>query len=543
MSEPRLVETAPHEFQANLLFADHGLTPYFACDRRTEQGDDSPSAEFVFRDERWSVTLYAQGSGLTHPGASLPSGTEFPLDEMREFRLKIRSEEDPVGERNANIHLAPRWPGMRSKNVGRNPSVPEEVGEAVNLRVQGSNIEFDKYQSLVQQAAEALDIRPESFHACHEYSTVLEAERYVRLNRDISGAVYARDGPITQLGHLLGNDRQGQRRLVQNDDDRHGRNLPGYYHTVTLGSERIQKAFSSHRLPKQIKHYYAREAHALDSTDPLAHPKLGALYKRKHWDGKVGASAEDFGELNRELEEAIFGVLAEAGIPLTPGLKTYVEDPYFRVKVSERNRTVPELELERVRERQEAIVTEFIADGLPPTGWDIIEELVSDGGILSPQQIADRTNRHPESVRRVLRRISGLVERGYGEVALRSHYVAEFVLDAVRAARERSNGDCENEGTERQARESPSAFIAWAAKYSIEIRDGDSDDRMTLDLQSVDDWRKRLREGYQIWLDAGLPAERFRTAKGLITKEKKGLGSRSSGKKETLFVQVWRYLS
>ena len=543
MSEPRLVETAPHEFQGHLLFADHGLAPYFACDRRTEQGDESPDAEFVFRDERWTVTLSVRESGLAHPGPTLPSGTEFPLDDTREFQLYIQSKDDPVGERKVHVHLAPRWPGMRAKKVGRALSVPEEVGEAVNLHVQGANIEFDRYRPLIERAAGALAIRPESFRACHEYSTILEAERYVRLNKDVSGPIHARDGPITQLGHLFENDRQGQRRLVQNDDDCHGRNLPGFYHAVTLGSERIQKAFSSHRLPKQIKHYYAREAHALDSTDPLAHPKLGALYKHKHWDGKVGASAEDLGELNRELEEAIFGVLAEAGIPLTTGLNTYVEDPYFRGETSERNRTVPELEFERVRARQEAIVTEYLADGLPPTAWDVLKVLVSDGGRLSPRQIADRADRHPESVRRVLRRISGLVERGYGEVALRSHYVAEFVLDAVRAARERSNGDRENEGTERQAGESPSAFIAWAAKYGIEIRDRDSDDHMTLDLQSVDDWRKRLREGYQIWLDAGLPAERFRTAKGLITKEKKGLGSRSSGKKETLFVQVWRYLS
>jgi hypothetical protein len=76
--------------------------------------------------------------------------------------------------------------------------------------------------------------------------------------------------------------------LVQNDDDRHGRNRLGFYQAVTLDSECIQEAFPSHHLPKHIKHYYAREAHALDSMEPLAHPKLGALYKRKHWDGKVG---------------------------------------------------------------------------------------------------------------------------------------------------------------------------------------------------------------------------------------------------------------
>ena len=543
MSERKLVETAPHELQAYLLFADGGLAPYFACNRRTAQGENCLGAEFVLRDERWTVTLSARKSGLAHPGPTLPSGAEFPLDDMREFDLQIQSKDDLVGERKVHVHLAPRWPGMGAKKVGGALSVPEEVGEAVNLHVQGANIEFDQYRPLVKRAAEALDIRPESFRACHEYSTVLEAERYVRLNRDVSGPIHAHDGPITKLGHLLVKDRQGQRRLVQNDDDCRGRNLPGSYHAVTLGSRRIQEAFSSHRLPKHIKHYYAREAHALDSTDPLAHPKLAALYKRRHWDGKVGVSAEDIDELNRELEEAIFGILAEAGIPLTPGLGTYVEDSYFRAQASKRDRTIPELELERVREQQEATVARFLTNGPSPTAWDALEVLVSDGGTLSPRQIAERTDRHPESVRRALRRIPGLVERAYGEVALRSHYIAEFVLDAVRAARERSNEDSDTDSTERQVEESPDAFIAWAAKYGIGINNDDSKKAMTLDLQSADNVRKRIREGHQVWRNAGLPEERFRMAKVLSTKQIESNGTYSGSENPTLVSRAWRHLS
>jgi len=46
---------------------------------------------------------------------------------------------------------------------------------------------------------------------------------------------------IAGLAHLLENDRQGFRKLVQNDDDEQGRNLPGYYHTVTLGPDESAK--------------------------------------------------------------------------------------------------------------------------------------------------------------------------------------------------------------------------------------------------------------------------------------------------------------
>jgi len=45
---------------------------------------------------------------------------------------------------------------------------------------------------------------------------------------------------------------------------------------------------------------------------------------------------------------------------------------------------------------------------------------VTDGGQISPQDIEAATSNHVESVRRTLRRIDDLVQREYGEVALRS---------------------------------------------------------------------------------------------------------------------------
>jgi len=61
---------------------------------------------------------------------------------------------------------------------------------------------------------------------------------------------------------------------------------------------------------------------------------------------------------------------------------------------------------------------------------------VTDGGQISPQDIEAATSNHVESVRRTLRRIDDLVQREYGEVALRSSYTAELVYEAVEEARE-----------------------------------------------------------------------------------------------------------
>jgi hypothetical protein len=141
-----LIETAPHEFAAHFLFEACGLEPFFACDRRVKDGGGSQNAAFENNGETWEATLSYRDSGPKHPGRQLPSGTEFWLDEMREFELTIASDDDPVGERSMYVHIAPRWQGRRSES-GMEIPVPDDVEEAVNLHVQGSNIEFDQYKA------------------------------------------------------------------------------------------------------------------------------------------------------------------------------------------------------------------------------------------------------------------------------------------------------------------------------------------------------------------------------------------------------------
>ncbi|MFA9503560.1 hypothetical protein ACERIM_12400 [Natrinema sp. H-ect1] len=273
----QLIETAPHEFAAHFLFAAHGLDPFFACDSRIKDGDGSQHAEFEFEGEPWRATLSYRDSGLEHPGEQLPTGTEFRLAEMRKFDLSVESGEDVGGERSFHAHIAPRWKGMRSEG-GNEISVPDDLHEGVNLHVQGSNIEFDRYHPLIQHAARAVGINSRYFDELHDFSTILDAERYVRVDKNESGPVHARDGPI-ELGHLLENDRTGRRKLVQYDSDEHARDRPGYYHTATLGPRRVREAFPSHELPKEVKHYYAQQAVCLDNNRSIAHPKVGSSIK------------------------------------------------------------------------------------------------------------------------------------------------------------------------------------------------------------------------------------------------------------------------
>ena len=113
----RAIDPSWHEYAANLLFAEDGLAPYFAADSQIKSGGGSQRARFEVAGESWIVKLYYQNSGIVHPGPSTPTGTEFRLDEIREFRLHVSrvSEEDPVGEQSFNAYLAPRWQGMNGE--------------------------------------------------------------------------------------------------------------------------------------------------------------------------------------------------------------------------------------------------------------------------------------------------------------------------------------------------------------------------------------------------------------------------------------------
>lgn len=520
------IDLSPHEFAANLIFDEYGLQPFFACDSVVKQNDGSARTEFHHNGETWVATLYYQDSGILPPGQQTPQGTDWSLDEMREFRIAIfrHPHEDEVGEQKFNAHIAPRWQGMKVENDEGEQSelsVPECITEGINVRVKGSNIKFNRYHELLSRALQALDINRRYVRSPHEVSNAFDAEMYCRLYKDRSGPIHARDGPIASLGHLLESDRDGYRAIKQNDRDEKGRHRPGYYHTVTLGTGRIQEAWPSHRLPKEIKHYYAREAVSKPDSDPLAHPKLGASYQVSAWDEKIGVTDAELDELEKELSETVLSVLAEAGIPIRPGEDgngPFKPDAYFDAEESNQDLNLVSLDLTQIRSEQESVVIKHLADGLSPVEWEALETLVTDGGEVSPQDIAEDHGRHVDSVRRALNRIPELVESEYGSVALRSNHIAEHVHEAVKQAQDATKRALEAgakaiEAAERGLDETTSAFIAWAARMGIDVDDR-KDAQLVLRMGNMSkrETKRAIREAYELWCDAGKDPARFRQA-------------------------------
>ncbi|WP_435124057.1 MarR family transcriptional regulator [Halobaculum sp. D14] len=531
-----------HEFAMQANF-DGGLDPYFAAARIVADSGGSRVTEFTADGERWTAKLYYQESGVVHPGDRTPQGTPWEFDTIREYRIAVdrHGDEDPTGQQGFNAHIRPRWQGMkveRDDGTRFELDIPDSITEGVNVRLDGSNVDARRYLPLLRKAARALDLNPDHFADPHDSSSVRDAERYVRLDKDASGPVHARDGPIVQLAHVLENDREGYRKLVQNDETERGENQPGFYHTVTLGPERVTEVFPSHSTPKEVKHYFALDAADRDDNDPLAHPKLGASYQVSRWDGKIGVSDDALAQLETELDETVHAVLDEAGMTMTadvdgddPGNSdgTYVVDPYFPAENGE-HAEPPELNLTQIRNEQEHIVVRELTatGGLSPVQEEIFGSLVTDGGTVSPADIAEEHGRHVGSVRRALREIDELVDRKYGEVALKSNYIAEMVHEAVQEAREaeRTMADAAGQAllaAERGLDEATSALQTWLAAHDVEtdsrreavekIRLGEVGDKPASGtFNRYPRVVSELRDALKRWTDAGRDAAGFRQA-------------------------------
>ncbi|WP_081655520.1 DUF7845 domain-containing protein [Halopiger goleimassiliensis] len=523
----KAVEPAYHEFDANAIFPT--LKPWFAADHTLKQSGGSATGEFTRDGQRWVVKLYyTEGNLLPPESGETPAGTPIEFETIREPRFKIyrHPDEDPTGEQDFSVHMAPRWQGLRAeKGDGTETEIdiPPSLIEGVNCRIQGSNIPFDRYVPLLREAAAVVGINSDYFRDLHAASNVQDAAVYVRVDTDESGPVHARDGPIASMAHLLENDREGYRKLVQNDDDERGRNLPGYYHTVTLGPRRIGEAFPSHHTPKEVKHYYAREAKSLPKTDPLRHPKVEAAYQASRWDETI--HWDDLERLYDELTETVLSVLADAGLPLEPRESDghpYVPDAYFDADSTlYEDNPVTTLNLTRIRNEQESVVIRHVADGLSPVQWESLRTLVTDGGEVSPTDIADENDRHPESVRRALRQLDDLVEREYNRVSLASNYVGELVHDAIQDAKNATRRAVETgakalEAADRDLDEATSALVAWASRHGLRLNETDEYVKIEFDRLEAEsleeakrEIRRALRDGMGLWADAERDPSKF----------------------------------
>jgi hypothetical protein len=118
---------------------------------------------------------------------------------------------------------------MRAMNTSFFCPVLLSLNDGINVRVSGSNINFGDYGELLMCAASACDVSGHHFLESHrhESSNIQDGGMYVRVHENVSGPIHTRTGPFVQLAHVLENDREGYRKLVQNDSNERNQQFLG----------------------------------------------------------------------------------------------------------------------------------------------------------------------------------------------------------------------------------------------------------------------------------------------------------------------------
>lgn len=528
-----------HEFDAYLKFDGYDLQPYYAVYRAVQTLGGGGETHVTVGADRFRVSLTYEDSGigaLRHPSCDLKT--------IREFRIYFEyapddPDTDDVGERSGSFHIAPQHDGMVDTSGDEIDVPPGFTG--LQIRPQGSNLHPDRYLDVLRAAWRAfgLDERYINNQALRaDLSNIVDAAAELRIHHDHSGPLHAQDGPINRIAHLLAGDREGYRKLVMDHRER-----AGGYVTATIGSDRAGTLLRGHQHAKEIKHYYVQHPEEFDTDDPLAHPKLAVSYQASKDDHTVRWSDRD--QLFRELEAVALNVCDWAGLPVTaealqadlddhappgdrePGTRVgpYVVDPYFRAGFDRRQRRLVDDPTPAIEDRQDSLVVRTLTDGLADSDFETLEKLVSDGGYVAPQDIAEDTGRHLDTIYRALDRLDDIVCHEYGAVQLRSQRIAEQVLEAVRTARDVAGRKLEDAAREAQRiledslQESidrgADALTQWLDHHGIDVESRENG-QLVLRFGRFDgdkhDLQDALLVGRARWKLAGLTPRRFKNA-------------------------------
>jgi hypothetical protein len=493
-----LAKTHPHEFAANIIFAADDLGPYWAARSRIRDldGGEDDLGTFLHNAREYSVSLGYQNSGL----APRP---EDDIEEVHEYRLHIHQIGAP--ERKADFLIQPRWANMRTED-GKTVSTPDLLG--VNVKTQGANIEFAEYVELLRKAANVAGIRGTYFNAdkIHPYSNVYDAARYVRVRRSKSGKVYGVNGTLRRIRELV--SEEGYSKLVSDD-----REINGYYHTATFDSDGARELLDQ-RYAKEIKHYHPENPRS-DDSDPLYHPKVEASYQNSKDDFTV--KMNDLEGLSRELDATVLNVLSWSDLPTSDDGYHLIDDHYHENENVKRNRQIIKDPTPQLRDEQNARVIQHLR-GINESDYEVMRELVSDGGEVSTKELEDRTGRDISTIYRALDRMDDLVHNDNGAVSVASSYMKERLNDAIQNAEEQLENALElsaevvETATDELERRG-GALREWITTYGVDIEDRE-DDRMEMKIgkENGRDIKKILREGRKAWKRAGREERRFLTA-------------------------------
>ncbi|EMA24646.1 DUF7845 domain-containing protein [Haloarcula argentinensis] len=508
-----VIALQPHRLAANLLFDDHGLSPYWAISSQFEPDLDEQDRTFTYNGRDWEITNSAYWEGkLAAPDAASWDGA------MNEFKISVYEEDDPHNEYGADLTFRPGYPDARHVDTGDLiGGIPTECPESIRLQVEATNLSKPELLGLLQSLASHLDVNPDYFTDAHAWSSIYGIELYGRIDRETAvGQIAGKGGVLEHMAQFSNGRGRGEHKWDHEQ-------IKAHYEAVSLSPDLWERLLPDQTLAKRLKCYQPQWVRSEDDgDDPLYHHKIECQFWKGYYpDGEDSLDWSGYSYAIDEMRETIINALNWAGVDFTPNEDVWVDDPYFTVQSGDSSVEVFPNPMPDLEQQERGDARDTLADPDTTSGeWDVLVAM-TDGGGRHYDEIAQEAGRSPSTVYRAAERFDDILEIENGvvrfqdgvirdeisKIAQRVRDMKDTAMDSMRRIAEKATPFSRGQGE-------PSALEQWANRHGIVVRNATKELHLELSRAvSKRELQKILRAGLEAAEASPMLTKRFENAK------------------------------
>ncbi|QGN05836.1 hypothetical protein Hrd1104_00045 [Halorhabdus sp. CBA1104] len=506
-----LVAPETHGLGAKLLWADHGLSPYWGVVSVHEPDHDADLDPFEAIGETWDVVASNHWEGQIAP----PEDAEGIDGGLYEYSYTVEAE-DAVGDKDVVLQFRPAFPNAENVHSGEPmQGIPDDLPRGIRVQIMSTNVTATEALRVLLAFAEHVGLNPDYFaDDPHEWSQVYQYERYVRLARPVSEDHIVGSGGIIDRLADFASDQSGRGEYKWDNEE-----IVGHYLSVASDADTWGMLLPDEdQHGKALKNYHpANPRGDTSGSDPLAHPKV-EISLSNEYDPDGSVSWSDLGDLQAELDESMLNVLSWAGVPLGPDAGVWVaEDPYFDVDALDRNIEIASNPLPDLREQTEKHVESELIRTEMSDAQEEVFTVLADGGQQHYETVAEEAGVGTSTVYRLVDKLPSLIESDGGLLDFADDVTRRHVQGIVDQVRETADWARESIRQVAQEHDILSAddgpLQEWMDRHGIRLVSEHPELEFELD-RSVSDVKIRqiLRAGLDAAEASGLLTERFESA-------------------------------
>jgi hypothetical protein len=510
-----VIDLQTHRIGANLIFADAGLSPYWAVVSQYEPDLADRDDTFAALGEEYEIVRSSHWQGKLES----PPSADFD-GAMNEYKIGVYADTDQHDELGADFTFRPGYPDATHIETGELiGGMPTDCPESIRVQVESTNLSQFEVLGLLQSLASHLGIDGGYFVTPHQWSRIYALEMYGRIDRETATGVIAGKGGVLEHISQFSNGRGRGEHHWDHEE------IKGHYEAVALSPDNWKRLLPDQTLAKRLKCYQPKWVRSEDTgDDPLYHHKIECQYWADYYpSGESPIQWSGYDSAVSEFRETVVNALHWAGVDFAPDSDVWIEDPYFEPGTAEeavdvRPNPMPDLEQQTRADAVDQLAGPDTTEG----SWEVLVAM-TDGGARHYQEVADEAERSASTVYRAAQRFSDILTVENGMVQFRDGIVRDQIEDVAerwQAAKDSTKGALQRIAeraspfSRRDDDDEPSALERWANRHGIVVHSN----RDPIELEhkravSTQEILKIVRAGIEAAEASPIATERFENAR------------------------------